>query len=441
MNYAEAIEYIESLVPTQELPGLERIEAFLAANGSPQTKLKVLHIGGTNGKGSTAAMLDSILQAGGVKTAKFTGPHLLKWNERFHLNGTAISDFEFAQRATTIRELSDKFAEENSQLGPLTWFEFLTALAIFYFVECPIDVAIFEVGLGGRFDATNVFARPLSTAITNVSLDHTHVLGNTIEQIAAEKAGIIKAKVPIVTAASPPALEVIKARAAELSAPFIPCSVDTSGGTGLHRPDSYTTSEDGIMKVISLTKKALLGSHQRANAVVAIEMLKSSGLMGLSSDVVEKGLANVYWPGRFQVIPTMGVVLDGAHNVAGGEALRASLDELFPKQAFRFVFACYENKDGVAMLQTLLRSKDRLYASEVAGKRAVFPKTVLARHAEEMGVQISLHPSVGQALMQAFKERKGDEIIVVTGSFGTIRDALQQLGWMSVEEGLVKSGS
>jgi dihydrofolate synthase/folylpolyglutamate synthase len=441
MNYAEAIEYIESLSPTLEHPSLTRIEAFLAANGSPQNYLRVMHVGGTNGKGSTAAMIDGLFQAGGLKTAKFTGPHLLKWNERFHVNGAPISDYEFAQRATSVRDLSEKFGQENPELGPLTWFEFLTALAFFHFAESAIDVAILEVGLGGRCDATNVVTTPLATGITNVSLDHTHVLGDTIEQIAIEKAGIIKPKVPIVTAASHPALEIIQSRAAEVGAPFVPCSVDSYDQSGFHRPDSYTTSENGVLKVVSLSRKSLPGPHQRYNAVVAIEMVKSSGLIALTPELVDRGLHDVYWPGRFQVIESMGLVLDAAHNVEGGRALRATLDELYPKQSLRFIFACYENKDGVTILQTLLRPKDRLYVSEVSGRRNVFPKTVLARHAEEMGVQVSIHPSVGQALTQAFNERKGDQVIVTTGSFAAIREVLSQLGWMSVEEGLARSRS
>lgn len=419
---------------------MERIEAFLAAHGSPQNSIKALHVGGTNGKGSTVAILDAILRAGKLKVARFTGPHLLRWNERFHLDGQAIDDDEFAKRAMHLRDLSIRFGAENPELGPLTWFEFLTALAFFYFVEEQADIAVFEVGVGGRFDATNVISRPLAVGITNISLDHTHILGTTIEKIAFEKAGIIKAKSPVVTGATSPAREVIEARAQELEAPFFYCSDETPA----QRAHELANQSGAWSNVLSIAASSpLRGAYQRPNTMIALEMLRSAGLFEagarlgqLTPAAVGQGLKNVYWPGRFQFVD--GIILDGAHNVAGAEALRSSLDELFPNENFHFVFSCYANKDGAHMLTSLIRPGDRLFASQAELPRAVFPMEELAACARELGIEASVHDSIELAFEEAQKASKGLRRVVVAGSFATVKAVVKKLGWQKVEDGLVK---
>ncbi|MBX9724156.1 MAG: hypothetical protein K2X81_22300, partial [Candidatus Obscuribacterales bacterium] len=200
MNYEEAIEYIESLMPTVLKPGLERFQLFMNENASLQDQVQSVHVAGTNGKGSVLSILAETLKESGLKTGRYTGPHLLAYNERIAINDCMISDSDFAALMSELRAKSEDFGKRHPQHGILSWFELLTAMAFFYFAKNKTQAATYEVGLGGRWDATNVLAAPIATAIVSISLDHTHILGSTESQIAAEKAGIIKTGVPLVTA-------------------------------------------------------------------------------------------------------------------------------------------------------------------------------------------------------------------------------------------------
>ena len=428
MKYQESINYIESLSSSLQRPSLERIFSFLSLHNDPQNSFASLHVGGTNGKGSTVAILDSVLRQSSSKIARYTGPHLLRWNERMHINGLPIEDAEFAESATKLRLLSERFGADAPHFGCLTWFEFVTALAFFYFAENQVDIAVIEVGLGGRFDATNVLAKPLATGITNISLDHTHILGETLEKIAFEKAGIIKPEVPMITAAVEPSLSVIRQRATELNSLVVHCQYD---------------------EIDSSIKSSLPGIHQAMNAQIALQMLHHASLLGnratnsasahglpsVTMDEVKTGLKQVYWAGRFQIIPSLRLILDGAHNLAGIKALRDSLDVLFPQQEFGFVFACFENKDALAMLPALLRSGDTLYVSEAVSNRPTFSRIALAKHAHKLGARASTYKSIEKALMAALKDRNSSQYIIATGSFATIKEVMLNLGWTSVEDG------
>jgi len=475
MNYSQAIAYIESLSPTLEHPTIDRIDRFLEEHGSPQQSFSSLHVAGTNGKGSTVAMLDAILVNNGIKTARFIGPHLLRWNERLHIGGKAISDAEFADRISKLKNQSETFGRKYPELGPLTWFEFLTALAFVYFAENRVDVAVIEVGLGGRFDATNVLKTPLATAITNVSLDHTHILGNTIEEIAAEKAGIIKRKAPLITAAAEPAFGVICAKAKVLEVPIISClevPVNSEYQNLVSKPNGT------LLQCLEAEAHnlSLRGFHQKTNALIALEMLNQSTLLSLDTTYdtrtevsslifpskIERlnnyqtavlsstgnilrqsitlesalnSLKQVYWPGRLQLIDSMSLILDVAHNVSGIESLRTNLTELFPKQSFQFVFACYKNKDGITMLEHLLRPGDSLYLSDIASSRPSFPSQTLKAFAEQKGIAARVYPSIAEAWKNALSERETSQYIIATGSFGTVKEVMQALNWQSVEDG------
>ncbi len=283
MNYQESLDYIKSLAPTLERPTMTRIKLFFEDLGRPQNKLACFHVGGTNGKGSVSTFLASMLGACGKKVGKFTGPHLLKFNERIVVDGADIDDQSFAQVATAVLDQSRAFAKKHSDLGPLTWFEFLTAMAVHYFNQQKVDFAVFEVGLGGRFDATNALENIVVSTITNVELDHMQLLGNTVAEIASEKAGIIKSA-PIVTAAGGEALEVLQKKAAAQRAPLIALH----NPAGDFAPDLFqnfyatfsNATEDFERLVqlrISLLQKQLFaadtlslrGAYQRLNALTA----------------------------------------------------------------------------------------------------------------------------------------------------------------------------
>lgn len=288
MNYLESIAYLDGLAPTLEKPTLDRIAAFFEEYGNPQNCLPCFHVGGTNGKGSTVAILASVLQKCGLSVGRFTGPHLLRWNERFQINEVPIPDFQFAQYATRLKSMSEEFACRHPELGPLTWFEFITAIACQYFAEQKVDVAVIEVGLGGRFDATNVIANVLASVITNVDLDHTHILGETVDKIALEKAGIIKAGIPVVTAVGGTALRVIADRAWHAGAPLfvaelprlifpVPSGSQKSAAQppALFSSSAFNNEIERQLQACRFDEApcSLVGAHQKLNALLAFAAL------------------------------------------------------------------------------------------------------------------------------------------------------------------------
>ncbi|MBR0242328.1 MAG: bifunctional folylpolyglutamate synthase/dihydrofolate synthase [Kiritimatiellae bacterium] len=280
---------------------LDAIRGICAALGDPQLKFRAIHVAGTNGKGAVCAILDAALRARGLRIGRYTSPHLVRINERFFLDGAPIAD-EVLERAADKVFHAD--SSSNSIYG-LTFFEALTAVAFLVYAEAKVDYAVLETGLGGRLDATNV-CRPELCVITKIGLDHCDWLGDTVEKIAAEKAGIIKKGVPIVLGKNDPAVvAVVKARASEVGAPFV------------YAPDVADESEipDGF---------SLVGSFNRENAVTAIAALKT---LGLTKGMAE-GLGNVVWPGRFQRVGRF--IIDGAHNPPAARALAAALRKYAP---------------------------------------------------------------------------------------------------------------
>lgn len=397
MNYDETMAYIDSLAPTILNPDLTRFAAFMKLHGSAQDAIPSFHVAGTNGKGSVVAMIDSALRAAGYSVGRYTGPHLLRWNERFHLNGKPISDERFAELATKLRGMSEQFGRQNPEMGALTWFEVLTAMAFFYFAEANVDYCVYEVGLGGRWDATNVLNHPLVSVITTIDYDHTHILGNTLEKIAGEKAGIVKHGVPLVTGTTGVALETIRAKCTEYGAPLHVCNASNA-------------------------------DYQHFNAAVAKAALQVAGL--------PTALGPVYWPGRFQYIPDERLILDGAHNVAGGRALRQALDERFPNEPRIFVLGFFQNKDVVGALEALLRPGDRVVASQANTTRAVCDRNVIMEHARQLGAEAQTADTLREAFEKAKKTKSGNDLVIATGSFATVKETMLAMGWKTVEDGL-----
>jgi dihydrofolate synthase / folylpolyglutamate synthase len=428
MNYLESVAYIESLAPTILNPSLDRFALFMEEQGRLQDKLVTIHIGGTNGKGSTVAIVDSVLRAAGLKVGRFTGPHLLHWNERFHIDGLPITDERFAAGTTWLRKLSEDFGNRHPQLGALTWFEFLTALAFYYFWEEQVDIAVFEVGLGGRWDATNVLSRPVVSAITTIDLDHVHILGETVEAIAGEKAGIIKPAVPVVTAAHGKALEAIAAKAQERQAPLYVCQApDMVSGPEVLDLDGYRRCHDLL---------ALPGAYQQLNGLVAAAILELAGkaLKRTLSAALPSGFADVYWPGRLQVIPELNLVLDGAHNPSGARALRAALDELFPNERRCFILSFFQNKNVRDAIKELIREGDRVFAAEAHTARATCDVREIIDLCTQRGAVAVGCTSIKQAWSRAHESVSTGEVIIGTGSFATVKETMLALGWHSVEQ-------
>lgn len=439
MNYLQSFTYLESLAPTTQKPCLERLAAFMQANGNLQNNYQSIHVTGTNGKGSTVALLDSVLRRTGNKVGRFTGPHLLRWNERFHIDGQPISDSDFACLASRLKDLSEDFGRQNQEFGRLTWFELLTAMSFFYFSENAVDFAVFEVGLGGRWDATNVLEQPLISIITNVDLDHTQILGGTVTEIAGEKAGIIKRGVPVVTAATGDALNVISQVARQSESDLYICRLGQDIAYAASNGDAMRNLSEPSYLTDARRNLGLLGSHQQLNAQVTTAALlalsNNPKLKGRLEPAVADGFRHVYWPGRMQFLRNRHLLLDGAHNPAGALALRLSLDELCPEQPINFVLACFENKDVGGLIRHLVRPRDRVWVSQAESKRARCAPDILLKLIGAQTASATACVSVRDALHQALQTSLPGELVVVTGSFATVAESMLALGWNQVEDG------
>jgi dihydrofolate synthase/folylpolyglutamate synthase len=405
MTYDEAISFWYSRINYEvraAQPGdlkLERMRALLRLLGDPHERIRLVHVTGTKGKGSTCAMLASILQAAGYRVGLFTSPHLERVEERIEIDGHSISPTELAERmeevAAAVRQLEKTGAH-------ITFFEIGTALGFLHFWYRRCDIAVIEVGLGGRFDSTNV-CQPLVSVITNIGIDHTAQLGDTLQQIAFQKAGIIKRGVPVVTGwiqESPRA--VIQAVAAELNAPLRECQ--------------------SIDERVLPQSLGLLGRHQLANATVALaasDVLCETGLRIVDS-AITRGLSEVRWPARIELISQRPIViLDSAHNVPSIEALIETLRSTFPGvRKKHLIFAVSSDKHYLEMLRLLVCYFDEFYLTQYGNNpRCVAPDhlaTVLAKAAP--GTPSSLYATSALAWHAARSAAANDDLICVTGS-------------------------
>ena len=370
--------------------GLQRTEELLDRLGRPQDCLRIVHVAGTNGKGSTCAFIAGILQAAGYRTGLFTSPYILCFNERVQVNRKDISDAELCDITLAVRAVAETMDEHP------TAFELITAVALLYYARMNCDVAVLEVGLGGRLDSTNV-VNPVACAITPISLDHTQMLGDTVEKIAAEKAGIIKEGVPVVCAAqSEEVMQVIRSRAHAMHAPLsVPRFEDVcSHAEGLHQVFSY----DGIDDV----HLQLAGVYQPSSAVMAIEVarvLRGCGF-DISDAAIKTGLEASYWRGRFEVVannPT--VIVDGGHNKQGARVLASSLREYFPQGGINFSMSVLHDKDYRAMLAEVVPLARRFFCSEQHDNERALSAVSLAQSvcevAQSLGIPAEIRPASG----------------------------------------------
>lgn len=347
MTYEEALNYIHSISWKGSVPGLERITALMHDLGDVQDELKIIHVAGTNGKGSTCAMLESILRSAGYRTGLFISPFIERFNERMCVNGQSIEDHELAQ----ITEYVKGFAEQMEDAP--TEFELNTAIAFEYFYRAKCDVVVLEVGMGGRMDSTNLIKKPVVSVITGVALDHTAFLGDTVEQIAAEKAGIIKQGVPVVWGGTHDgATDVIEEKANEMHSTL--CRPDYS-----RLAVKYCSLTEGITfdygDRTDLTVR-LRGSYQPHNAAIVLETVDLLGRLGwnISESAITQGLAQTEWHARFEVLSTDPLaVYDGGHNMEGVTAAAESIKLYFGDEKVILLTGVMEDKDYLGMAATL----------------------------------------------------------------------------------------
>lgn len=415
MNYTESLDYLESLGKFGIRLGMERIEGLLRELGDPQSKIKTVHVTGTNGKGSVTSMITNILLAANLKVGKFTSPHLVKYNERIELNGSAISDEDFAMVISAVKVAAESIVRKGVCEQP-TQFEILTAAAFLYFYLQKVDYAVIEVGLGGLWDSTNVIT-PVVSVITNVALDHTDRCGKTLADIARQKAGIIKEQVPLVTAAEgDEPLSVIVITAGMLNAPVYLYGKAFSGTEVTSSMEGQTFTLRAGTNYSSDYSIKLPGEHQIKNTSLAIVAAK---LVSKQDDRINElalhiGVANTLWPGRLERIHQQpDIILDGAHNPDGARALRNALDKYYPGQPVRFVFGMMGDKDMSGVIKTLIKENDVVYTVRAdQGARAA----EAADLARLVGTNAVSAASLVEAYDQALRETPADGVLCVCGS-------------------------
>jgi dihydrofolate synthase / folylpolyglutamate synthase len=384
MTYAEAIQFLQSLQLFGAKLGLENTLRLAERAQNPHHQLRFIHVAGTNGKGSTCAFLESIYRAAGLRVGLYTSPHLVRFGERIQINRKLIPEHEIARLVDTAREWTRDI--------PATFFEVVTVAALRYFAEQKCDLIIWETGMGGRLDATNIVT-PLASLITNIALDHQQWLGETLDQIAREKAGIIKPGVPAFTSAEIPVIADI---AKQQKAPLV--LVDAS-------------SADGF-------QVSLRGAHQKLNAALAIA---ATSVLPVSAEHIVNGLASAHWPGRLQLVERPNgqkILLDGAHNVAGVETLCSEVQSIFPGERPAIIFGALRDKNWQQMLTLLANYASRLLLVPVKTTRSFDPKEVVSNYPKA-----ELCSSVQEALDVAKKE----PFVVVAGSLYLVGEALEVL--------------
>lgn len=427
MNYQEALDYLAQQTKFGINLGLERIQELLRRLGNPQDGLKVVHIGGTNGKGSTAAMIASVLRAAGYRTGLFTSPHLHSYTERYRINGQAIAEEEVARLITGLRPVLEQMVADGMEAP--TEFEVSTALAFLWFARQQVDWLVLEVGLGGEIDSTNV-VRPEVVVITNVGMDHMDYLGPTIADIARAKAGIIKPGCPVVTGASGTALEIIQTRARELSAPL------WSLGQEIQVRDIDLSATGTACRVQTprgeyFIQVPLLGAHQAANAALAVAALLHLRERGAEwrEEHLRSGLAETRWPGRLEIISQQPlVILDGAHNLAGAQALAEALPLVTAGRRLNLVLGMLADKEREKVLALLAPCIQHLIITRPNSYRAGDWQALAAVARQYLpDKRVELYEQVEKAIERGLAITDAQQALLITGSLYMIADARSYL--------------
>ena len=449
-DYQQSIDILTSQGKFYINLGLERVQKVLNLIGNPQKDLKFIHVAGTNGKGSVCAMLASIIAFGEksevlgkrkeekgkgednafyllpftfypnnstLRVGLFISPHVFEYTERIKINDKEIDKETFAKGVNEITKLADKNGIH------LTEFEILTVVAFKYFKENNVDIVILETGLGGRLDATNIIKNPICSIITNISLDHTERLGDTIEKIAFEKAGIIKQNCPVVISESNLGFEVIKKIAQEKNAQvFMVCTPSPLAGEDSAEQNDLVSFCERFRHEERVPEKlgegyVLKGIYQQENLALVlktVDLLNQNGF-NITQEMVENGLKKVKHPCRFEYLKEFKIIIDGAHNPDGTKVLRESLDFYFPNQKIKFVFGCLRNKDYAQMMKNLFRLNDEVYFYKFDNENSC--------SYEELA-------SVCEFNSKSFNEFKQDlnVLTVICGSFYMIKELLTKMG-------------
>ncbi|HUL21716.1 MAG TPA: folylpolyglutamate synthase/dihydrofolate synthase family protein [Thermodesulfobacteriota bacterium] len=415
--YQKSLDYLYRLEKFGMIFGLTQVEKILNAIGNPHKEIQVIHVAGTNGKGSTAAMMSSILRKEGYRVGLYTSPHLNRFTERIQVNGKEIEDKEVAALAGWMREE----IEVAGIAPPFTFFDFTTAMALAYFNRKMVDLAILEVGLGGRLDSTNV-VDPLITIITNIAKDHEAYLGKTILKIAGEKAGIIKKERPLITAATQPrVLRLFSKICQEKKSPFFRVGKEFRSIRGEDGDFDY----EGLNRKLWSIHLNLKGFHQVLNATTALgamEVLEDLGYP-VSTAAMTDGLREVDWPGRLELVSSSPrVVLDGAHNPAGALVLKESLEKEFKYHRLVLLVGIMKDKDIRSMLHLLAPLADHIILTQPHTDRAT-PPGMLKKALDQNGKKSEIAEDLKEAIERGLALTQQEDLLCITGSLYTVGEA------------------
>lgn len=415
MNYTEAVDYIETIPKFTVKHPPEHTRELLSRLGNPQEGIKIIHVAGTNGKGSVCAYLNAMLLAGGKKTGLFTSPHLVRINERFQINGEDVSDEQFLDAFLKVEKAAKEYEAEGE--GHPSYFETLFLMGMLIFKEAGVEYLVMETGLGGRLDATNVVEKPLACIITSISRDHTEYLGDTLEAIAGEKAGIIKAGVPVIYDASQPGpASVIAAKAKEMGSPAWPMEpsfyeMKTQSREGITFTFAYPGGEKAELVIPYVAK------YQMMNASLAFYMMHIlQDVHDIPKNVLAEGLSKIKWPCRMEMAAP-GVIIDGAHNEDGIAQFVSTAGYFAKENEITILFTAVADKHYHEMIGEICEGihPSHVVATQIDGSRVV-PAEVLAEDFRKAGcTDICAEPEIGAAYEKALG-KKGSGMLFCVGS-------------------------
>lgn len=427
-TYEEAVAYIENIPKFTTKNKLEHTRKCLDLLGSPDKDRKIIHVAGTNGKGSVCAFLSSMLEQGGFRCGLFTSPHLVKINERFQINEVMISDQRFTEAFTEVKNLADRLVEEGDYHP--TYFEFLFLMGMIVFKQEDVDYIVLETGLGGRLDATNSVLSPMACVITSISLDHVEYLGDTIEKIAGEKAGIIKKGVPVIFDGNrKEAAEVIKARAEELGCPWYEVKESRQKLLNYTPEGIRFLSASGVYGETELFVP-FIARYQMMNAALALETM---GVLreehGLEKETLIKGIGGAKWQGRMETI-LPGVIVDGAHNEDGIARFVETVSYFQKEYPITLLFSTVADKEFPDMIKRVCKGLQfaNVVTTEIWGSRKQSAKELAELFRLNGCSQVFVEPNPGKAFELAY-EKKGDGLLFVAGSLylaGEIKDYVRR---------------
>lgn len=427
-TYEEAVAYIENIPKFTTKNKLEHTRKCLDLLGSPDKDRKIIHVAGTNGKGSVCAFLSSMLEQGGFRCGLFTSPHLVKINERFQINEVMISDQRFTEAFTEVKNLADRLVEEGDYHP--TYFEFLFLMGLIVFKQEDVDYIVLETGLGGRLDATNSVLSPMACVITSISLDHVEYLGDTIEKIAGEKAGIMKKGVPVIFDGNrKEAAEVIKARAEELGCPWYEVKESRQKLLNYTPEGIRFLSASGVYGETELFVP-FIARYQMMNAALALETM---GVLreehGLEKETLIKGIGGAKWQGRMETI-LPGVIVDGAHNEDGIARFVETVSYFQKEYPITLLFSTVADKEFPDMIKRVCKGLQfaNVVTTEIWGSRKQSAKELAELFRLNGCSQVFVEPNPGKAFELAY-EKKGDGLLFVAGSLylaGEIKDYVRR---------------